>query len=98
ESGVQRTYGRRDQIDPLNFCTAAADPGFSNDSGPVRHHRFESYILGRRRIDAPGNLEDLRRGLHGIRKITHHLRQRHQEEIAEAVALQATPGFETVLK
>ena len=66
--------------------------------GAVFERGFERHVGGGAGIDASGDLEHFRGGPHGVRKIAHDLRQRHQEQVAEAVALEPAAGLETVLE
>ncbi len=88
----------RPQADRLDPILAPADAGLADHDVAVGKRGFQRHVRRGAGINAAGNLQHFRRGLHGVRKIAHDLRQRHQEQIAETVALQSAPGLEAVLE
>ena len=100
-----RRQGLRQGLDLPRNQADASDPGAAAADARLAHHfrsvferGFERHVGGGRRIDASGDLEHFRRGLHGLRKIAHHLRERHQEQVAEAVSLEAAARLKPVLE
>ena len=98
ERGRQRADLARAQADRLDAMPAAADVGFADQDGAVGERGFERHVGGGAGVDAAGDFENFRGGLHGVRKIAQNLGEGHEEEVAEAVALEPAAGLEAVLE
>ena len=77
---------------------AAADARLAHHDPAILQDCFQDHVFICGRVDATGNVQHFRRGLHGVGKIAHDVGQRGKKEIAEAVSFQTASGMEAILE
>src|ERR1017187_5390489 len=98
EGGGHGADFARPQANGLDAMLAAADAGFADDDGAVGEGGFQRDVGGGAGVDAAGDFEDFRGGRDGVGEIAQDLGEGHEEEVAEAVALEPAAGWEAVLE
>ena len=86
------------EAERMNPLLAAPDAGFPAHHGAIFQHGGQRHVGCGGRINASCDLQHFGRLANRVGKVAGNVGERRQEEVAEAVAFESTPGIEAVLE